>query len=368
MLKIFTILCLAIILSTPKAQTQAYLFLESEPPNRTQQIEPINFNFVKVGATKVKSIYIGNSGNTVFRIRNIVFNSAGKGVFAYASNPVPPVRLNPNETIFIFLAFTPRTINFFFDTLLIYFDEPFEFIYELPVEGISFCVNEIFIPDTNATIGLNNFQVPIYYRGDRKIEESVEANLKFSLSFNSSVFLPSNFINATVEGYTQNGKYITYYLNIPKITIDSTTKIIAKIEGMTLLSNTDTTLFQFGETSSDSLGINFTSNGGVLSLKAICISEMSMVTALEDFFDFQISPNPSDGICTMDFFNIHENRNQEVTIILTNSLGQIIYQGEHIISNPKNYLVNFGFLPSGLYRISIIHKTYLRSSLLTIVK
>ncbi len=332
-----------------------------------QGFEPINFRFVQVGKSKSKTIYINNSGSNSFRVQSVAFQLGGVGVFSFSTNPTPPIIISPNESIFINLGFTPSNVNRFNDTLLITFDEPFEFVYALPVEGTSFSINKIFIQDTSALIGATDFQLPIFIKGDSNIEEPVIANLVFSLTFNTSLFSLLGLEQGTIIGKQQNGLFTTYDLEFDNIQIDSTTKVLTKIKGLVLLGSPDTTTFEIKNAHSDTAGILFDLHNGLFQAIGVCISKTSLVELQEGITDLYVYPIPANDALTIEFINHNLKPNETAEIVFCNLLGQLLERTTlELHSNVQTISLNK--LTSGVYRLYLFYKNRTFSILFSIVK
>lgn len=359
---------------------QNYLFCESDviflpieeqllknKDKISQGFEPINFRFVQVGKSKSKTIYINNSGSNPFRIQSVVFQLGGVGVFSFSTNPTPPIIIRPDESIFINLGFTPSNVNRFDDTLLITFDEPFYFVYALPVEGTSFSVNEIFIQDTNALIGAKDFQLPIFIKGDADIEEPVVANLVFSLTFNSSIFSLLSLEEGTIIGKQQNGLFTTYDLQFDNVQIDSTTKVLTKIKGLVLLGYPDTTTFEIKNARSDTAGILFDSRNGLFQAIGVCVSKTSLVELQEGITDLHIYPIPANDALTIEFINHNLKPDETTEIVFCNLLGQLL-ERTTLELHSSVQTISLNKLTSGVYRLYLFYKNRTFSILFSIVK
>lgn len=333
----------------------------------SQGFEPVNFRFVQVGKSKSKTIYINNSGSNPFRIQSVVFQLGGVGVFSFSTNPTPPIIISPNESIFINLGFAPSNVNRFYDTLLITFDEPFEFVYALPIEGTSFSINKIFIQDTTALIGTKDFQMPIFIEGDSNIEEPVTANLVFSLTFNSSLFGLLDLEQGTIVGKQQNGLLTTYDLKFDNVQIDSTTKVLTKIKGLVLLGSPDTTTFEVKNIHSDTAGILFDSHNGLFQAIGVCISKTSLVELQEGITDLHIYPIPANEALTIEFINHNLKPDETAEIAFCNLLGQLLERTTfELRSNVQT--ISLSKLTSGVYRLYLFYKNRTFSILFSVVK
>lgn len=333
----------------------------------SQEFEPINFRFVQVGKSKSKTIYINNSGSNPFRIQSVAFQLGGVGAFSFSANPVPPVVISPNESIFINLGFAPSNISRFYDTLLITFDEPFEFVYTLPIEGTSFSINKIFIQDTSGLIGAKDFQMPIFIKGDSNIEEPVTANLVFSLTFNSSLFGLLSLEQGTIVGQQRNGLFITYDLGFDNIQIDSTTKVLTKIKGLVLLASPDTTTFEIKNIHSDTAGILFDSHNGLFQAIGVCISKTSLVELQEGITDLHIYPIPANETLSIELINNNLNPGETAEIVFCNLLGQLLERTTfELRSNVQT--ISLSKLTSGVYRLYLFYKERTFSILFSVVK
>lgn len=333
----------------------------------SQGFEPINFRFVQVGKDKTKTIYINNSGSNPFVIQSVVFQLGGVGAFSFSTTPIPPVTINPNESIFINLNFAPPSVNQFYDTLLITFNEPFEFVYTLPVEGTSFSINKIFIQDTSALIGTKDFQMPIFIKGDSNLEEPVIANLDFSLMFNSSLFNFLSLEQGTIAGKRQNGFFTTYDLKFDNIQIDSTTKVLTKIKGLVLLAYPDTTTFEIKDMRSDTVGILFDSRNGLFQSMGVCISKTSLVELQEGITDLHIYPIPANETLTIELINYNLKSSETAEIAFCNLLGQLLEQTTlELHSNVQTISLNK--LTSGVYRLYFFYKNQTFTTLFSVVK
>jgi hypothetical protein len=333
----------------------------------SQGFEPINFKFVQIGKSKSKTIYINNSGSNPFRIQSVVFQLGGVGVFSFSTNPAPPIIIGPDESIFINLGFTPSNVNRFYDTLLITFDEPFEFVYALPVEGASFSINQIFIQDTSALIGTKDFQMPIFIKGDSNIEEPVMANLVFSLTFNSSLFSLLGLEQGTIIGKQQNGLFTTYDLVFDNIPIDSTTKVLTKIKGLVLLGYPDTTTFEIKDARSDTAGILFDLHNGLFQSIGVCISKTSLVELQDGITDLHVYPVPANGTLNIEFINYNLKPNETAEIVFCNILGQLLERTTfELHSNVQT--ISLDKLTSGVYRLYLFYKGQAFSTLFSVVK
>ncbi|MCX7908289.1 MAG: T9SS type A sorting domain-containing protein [Ignavibacteria bacterium] len=337
-----------------------------ENPNNLKQLnDPINFYYVKIGDTKIKNFYISNAGTTSYSINKIQFQNGGLGVFFFSTTPKIPIVINPNESINITLTFQPDRVQSFYDTLLIFFNEPFNFIYSIPVEGHSTCLNKLFVIDTSYFVGTPNFTIPVLIKGDSNLGESFPIDLSFYITTNAKVFHIDSIRNGSIVERTSHKTFITYKINISNFTLDSTQKEVCYLIGQLFLSEQDTTMLSFYNPQCNVDGIFFETENGKIGTYGICISNISLVNFDTDFIKINI---PNQVISNE--LEIHFNQNREkqnlVSVKIYNSLGkEIIF----LTSKTQTKLtIPTNNLSSGIYKVEIITEYQKYSKLISVIK
>lgn len=85
-----------------------------------------------------------------------------------------------------------------------------------------------------------------------------------------------------------------------------------------------------------------------------------------DKFSFSIYPNPSDGLVNLDMF-LMENVGSNLTISVSNLLGEIVKSEQ--ISNPngRTHQLNLGDQGSGIYFISVFNDNFKKTVRLELI-
>lgn len=330
-----------------------------------QSNETIRFNFVKLGDIKSKTIYVENAGTSTYLIQSISFLNNGLGVFSFSSNPNLPVSLNPNEAIFITLNFQPDRISKFFDTLLIHFTEPFDFIYLIPIEGTSFINNSLFIKDTSEFVGTNNFTIPIYLKGDTELSESINLDFNFSVCTNSKVFFIDRITNGTIIDNTFNNTFQILTLNFNNCLIDSSTKVITYLIGKLLLAEQDTTVITLDNIDSEIPGVTFSTENGTLQLLGICVSDISLIDFENDWVNISV-PDLINSENLKIRFEFSSNKERYFVINFYDLLGNLI--ASEIFSLEPEVVIPISVLPNGIYQLNILFDKLKYSKKISVIK
>ncbi|MGC8747947.1 MAG: T9SS type A sorting domain-containing protein [Candidatus Kapaibacteriota bacterium] len=327
--------------------------------------EPINFNFVRVGNSKSKFFYIENAGTNTYSIQRIFFQNGGLGVFLFASNPKVPTNIQPGESLNISLIFQPNRIGSFFDTLLIYFNEPFDFVYSLPVEGHSIAYNLIFGKDTSDFIGKNIFKIPFYIKGDPNLVVPININLSFSLTTNAKVYYIDSINNGTVINFSTNGHYITYFVNINNFALDSSQKTLFYTIGKLFLSEQDTTNITISGVSCNENGIFFETSPLKVHTYGICVSNLSLINLNSEYFEV-IIPNQIVSENLTIVFETESTPEKFAKIKLYNILGKQAFETELKIQ--KEFTLPLLNISSGLYKVEITTDYQKYSKIISVIK
>ncbi len=330
-----------------------------------QSNETIRFDFVKLGDIKIKTIYIENAGTSTYLIQSISFLNNGLGVFSFSSNPNVPVSLNPSEAIFITLNFQPNKVSKFFDTLLIHFTEPFDFTYSIPIEGTSFIKNFLFIKDTSEFVGTKDFAIPIYLKGDTELSESITLDINFSVCTNSKVFLIEKVSNGNILANNFNNTFQILNLKINNVLFDSSTKVVTYLIGKLLLAEQDTTVITLSNVDSEIPGITFSPENGTLTLKGICVSDISLI----DFEKDWVSITVPDLINSDNFkitFEFSSNKERNFVINFYDLLGSLRFS--RIFSLEPEVDIPISVLPNGIYQLEILFDKLKYSKKISVTK
>lgn len=354
-----------IALSQEKNPTILKIIADKYSESITQSNEPIRFNFVRLGNIKRKTIYIENAGTFVYQIQGITFLNNGLGVFTFSSTPSVPVTLLPSEAIYITLNFQPDKINKFYDTLLIKFTEPFDFIYSLPIEGSSIAFNLLYTKDTSEFVGTNNFSVPIFLKGDPELTEGIPLNFTFSVCVNSKLFLIDRISNGTIIENNFNQTFNKLTISTGNIILDSSTKIVTNLIGRLLLSDQDTTIISFDSVELDIPGIYIQTQSGIVSLLGICVSDISLIDFDKNMIKFSVPQVTSFGTLKIQCdYNFSEKR--ALNVKLFDILGKLVYYKQ--ISLEPEIELPLTYLPSGIYRIEIEDYLTKYSKIISVIK
>ncbi len=328
-----------------------------------QNNEPINFNFVRLGQNRTKNFFIENVGRTSYSIEKILFQKGGLNVFLFVSSPKIPAIINPNQSINITLTFQPDRVGSFYDTLLIYFVEPFNFVYSLPIEGHSLCLNTLFIKDTSDFVGTKDFKLPIFIKGDPNLVEALPINFSFLVTSNSKIFYIDSIRNGIIVSKTSKQTYTTYKISLNNFLLDSYQKPICYLIGKLYLSQQDTTIITISEPQCEVAGVDFETVSGILSTYGICITNLSIV----DFDYFSI--NIPDIINTEEL-KIFFNQNYEIetwtTIKIYNLLGKEVQNLTLKISNEVS--IPLSYISSGIYKVDIQNQYQKYSKIICVYK
>lgn len=328
--------------------------------------EPINFYFVNIGQQKSKSISIENSGTTSYLIEKVTLQEGGFGVFTLYTNPAVPVYIFPNQIINITLNFLPNRINSFYDTILIFFSEPFRFVYAIPIEGHSKCLNQLFVLDTFGFVGTPDFRVPILLRGDQNLVEPISVNLSFTITVNGKVFfIDSVEQNTSIIKKDVNQTYLTYKINVPNLTFDSATKQITYLIGRLFLSEQDTTQVTLSEIVCETQGVNFEATNAKINTLGICNPNLSLIDFIPNYVQIVIPNQVVDDELIIEFFSTKSTK-EEVDIRVYNLIGKLVFQASTIIE-PKIHLP-LKAIPSGLYKIVLFLQNQNYSEIISVVK
>lgn len=326
--------------------------------------DPINFNFVKIGETRFKTFYIENTGTNTYTIEKIQFLNNGLGVFFFSATPKPPTVIYPNNSINILLTFSPNKVGNFYDTLLIFFNEPFYYVYALPVEGHSTSTNFVFIQDTSNFVGIPNFRVPIFVKGDPNLVEAVPVSLSLLITTNAKIYFIDSIENAKISSITRNQSYFSYKINLNNFILDSSQKTLCTLIGRLFLSSQDTAIITLSEIESDIKGINFEAKNGTVTTYGICVSSMSLVN-----FDFDYTEIKLLNEIVRDELKINflpkGNKEITATIELFNLLGKEVCKLK--VKASGEVIVPLSNLSSGLYRIQISAENQKYSKLISVI-
>lgn len=331
----------------------------------TQNNEPINFNFVRIGDTRSKTFYIENTGINSYSIEKIQFLKNGLGVFSFSANPNPPTTIHPNKSIIVRLYFTPNKIGDFFDTLLIYFNEPFYFVYSIPVEGHSTSKNLIFVKDTSNFVGTANFRVPVLIKGDKNLVEPITINLTLLITTNARIFYIDSILNGKVVEKTRNQTFISYKVNFNPFVLDSSQQTLCTLIGKLFLASQDTTIITLSQTECDVKGIDFETKDGTVETFGICVSNMSLIDFNFDYLDVKLlNEVVSDEL---QIFLSNSGKNERiVNIELYNLLGTKIFAKTFNV-NPEILVPLYNF-PTGIYLLIISSENQKYSKLISVLK
>ncbi|MEJ5286218.1 MAG: hypothetical protein CH6_2359 [Candidatus Kapaibacterium sp.] len=333
-------------------------------PSKPSSNEPINFNFVRVGNSKSKNFYIENAGTNSYTINRILFQNGGLGVFFFVSTPTVPTIIQPNESLFIYLTFQPDRIGSFYDTLLIYFSEPFNFIYSLPVEGHSSAYNLIFGKDTSDFIGTSIFKVPFFIQGDPNLVTPITTNISLSLTTNAKVFFIDSISNGSITARTTNGPFVTYSIKFNNIILDSSLQFLFYAIGRLFLSEPDTTLLTINDVKTDEQGLFFELKQTRVQAYGICISNLSLIELNLNFVKVDIPSTVVSENLTLNFTK-QTNSRENFVLKIYNILGKLIFETEEPITDQVS--LPLSFISSGIYKVEILIKNQKYSKIISVI-
>lgn len=329
--------------------------------------EPINFHFVNIGQLRSKSISIENSGTSSYLIEKVTLQEGGLGVFSLFTSPTVPVQISPNQIINLTLNFLPNRINSFYDTILIYFEEPFRFIYSIPIEGHSKCLNQLFLLDTFGFVGTPNFRIPIFVKGDPNLVEATTVNLSFTVTVNGRVFFVDSVgENSTLTEIEVNQTYLSYKMKVQNLTFDSATKSITYLSGRLFLSEQDTTNVTISEIKCETEGVNFEGTNATIKTLGICNSNLSLVDFIPNYVHIAIPNQIVNDELLIEFFPIKQSSREIADIRFYNIIGKLVY---HVNTElDSRIIIPLTTIPSGIYKTDIFLPNQKYSEIISVVK
>lgn len=344
------------------------IFLEANAKNNENllTLSPIKFNFVLIGKVKTKYINITNAGANAIKFQKISLAKNAGNVFSFLTSPTPPAFIQPNEKISINLSFQPQTIDSFFNTLIIEFSEPFFFLYEVPIEGYSYLYDTLWINDTSAIIGTNEFLVPIILNGISELEEALNCDLSLDLTFDNSVFSLDNESLLPIQSKTSNHTISNYRLLFENVALDQNQKILSNLIGKVLLGSNSKTTFQLSNVTTNLEGVYIIAKNGNLEVLSTCFSDYSKIELNSETIPSDIYPNPAENFIKINFHKFNEKFHPKARIEILNIYGLIVKEFEKEVTDGLE--LDISYLPSGLYRFNIKVKNQQYSKQICVIK
>jgi len=303
----------------------------------TIEANGINFPNIPIGMKIQDSIFVKNRGSNSVQITAKTANLTTD--FSIISPTAFPVSIPPNDSIKIEVEFSPQSLIYYRDSLIITAVNPCSTIsmaYSIKGKGIDSIikidttinskdtVSCVFsLPVTSAKIDDHNFVIPIYAHYIGKFGTVKLKELRFDVTVDGDVFLPRLATSMAIENRAWQGNNLSLTLYKESILITRDKQQIGTLKGTVLLSGKDYTSLRLNNISftSDSITvITDTISGSITTnlTSEICAKGLRIVTAYKPM-QFSHIPNPiTDEINVMYSlpFDAH------VAISLVNSNGE----------------------------------------------
>lgn len=342
-------------------------FQKSDYP---QSIDGIDFGFIEVGNSDIKNIFVTNNGNNQFEISSVNIQGSEGTAFNVITQYTYPKIFGPGEKVKYEIQFSPTFPKNYYDTLLIIIAYPVKFVYKIPLSGASIIENMIWLPDTVALIGIDEFKLPIKVQNTNKDIFISGLQYRLVLSFNSEIFFPIGITKGKIESNeVVNGKRIMVITD-ENVSLFGNEQVLTEIIGYVLLGNNSASIINIQEITWNKDWIRPNSKNGELRTYGLCGNTISMIKWKEDT-DIKVHPNPASQKIN---FEIRTNENSSLLLQIFSSTGNLCYSEIISINNPnnenieENFIVNIDKLFSGFYYIMISNQKSRYVQPLSIIK
>ena len=205
---------------------------------------------------------------------NKIFAKTLPGIFKITTNPVLPDTMDIGSTINVNITFNPDSVKFYEDSLIIEVVQPCSNFYQSYLKGSGSADLYVSIPDTNISIGTDNFCMPLYIQKSTNLKINKYLSYKAEIRYNYSALVPDNN-SGKIEGYDRVFDFRTDSLRLEKDFI-----ILDIICGLVLLPETDKTPFRITNFEINDTLINVKTQDGSLTVNKFCQSEIRRIEYL----------------------------------------------------------------------------------------
>jgi len=265
-----------------------------------------------------------------------------------------------SEFLNLIVIFKPLQLIDYSDSLIIETSEPCKKIFNSLLNGTSICSSFIWLPDTNAKIGDNNFCIPLM----AKLNDSVKINDVISFSaeirFDIKALMPVNISNSVESGervvklfgnniqFTSNEIELGNFCN--DVFLPDSDKIILKL-----------TKFEWNNQNI----VNETKNGSV-TIKGLCQRGITRIQLLP-VTNMSVTPNPANDEIILNIKS-EEESNISVKIYTLQGIETFSINWENNGKTEKNIKLNLSDYSSGLYYIVLKSSMYVDMKQVRVIK
>jgi len=320
-----------------------------------------DFGKVLSGSSSQLNFTIKNKSNSPIEIKNISVKNLSN-IFKITTNPILPVSLDINSTIDGTLTFNPDSFKIYSDTLIIEVDKPCQAFFPVALKGTATAEIVVYMPDTTATIGTDNYCMPLYLIKDKNFKINEILKYKVEIKYNYSALKPEN-VSGLIESYDRIINFESDNLKL-----DKDFMILNSICGLVLLPETDKIPFRITDFELSNPLITVQKFNGSLTVNKVCVSPIRRIQSFTPM-QMEIQPNPANQIADIKY-QITDECN--VKLALVNYLGQEIailvnefqQKGEHNYHlSIANYQLN-----DGIYFLKLIANEEISTGKVVIIR
>lgn len=327
-------------------------------------LEDYNFGVTLISSPKSYLYELKNEGTDSILIQSIHLNNMIPQ-FRIKSNPSPVYWLAPGEKSNIEIFFNSDSAGSFSDYLFIEIEKPCYSTLTYTITGTAQGLKTlVFLPDTTATIGTKNFQIPLRVKMEKPV---LINNISFEceIEFDAEIFLPNNNIQyITANSLLSKNRILNFKRE--NITLSGDDNLLLDFKGEVMLFDKITPLKINHFTWSNSNLINENKNGSLIPI-GMCQPGISKIQYIDNQA-VSLYPNPTSGkivinsnfdVSKIKIINLYNTENRLVTGILSNSINKI---GE------SKATIDINNLPQGTYYIVIQTDSEIFSEKISLIK
>lgn len=306
-------------------------------------LENIDFATVRPNSSSTSFLNIKNTSGVSLKIKNIYLKNSAN-VFKIKSLLSLPLILDTEQLLKIEILFEPLSTGDYSDFIMFELEEPCNEILFATITGKSdqeTFKSLIWLPDTNAKIGDENFCIPIYAKRNKDVKINNKIGFDADISFEPTILLPLDLPNNVV-----NGKRIVH-LEVNDIDFSNEIVKLGEFCCKVFIGEQDKATLYISNFEWKNITFDNEFKNGTLTVVGMCQPGIARLM-LSNTFDFEILPNPSSDYITISLINpLLNNRVDEVEIY--DMLGVKTTFTPTLSQKAGGYIVDVSGFAPGLY-------------------
>ena len=277
-----------------------------------------------------------------------MYIKSNASIFKVTTNPTTPISIDVGGSIDLHISFDPISLGNYSDSLLVEIVDPCDFTTGCLLTGTCRETTNkisIWIPDTLAKIGDQNFCIPLYAAKETNKLVNSKLNYEATISFEPSVLLPVDVQSEVVA----NQRIV--HLSDNDLTFSTDTIKIGEFCSQVFIGEQDKTPLIISNFELKDKHFETEIRDGSITVTGICQSSIARLTLLNRV-DFYISANPVSDILKINLINNHED-SKIFNIDIFDVFGQRIQKPKETYPNKDEIKIDVSNLTSGVYFVRV---------------